>query len=153
VKTSKETKARLAQRLLAGTREHLANTGTLVFGGESHTPAEIEASLQTIVDLRAAVKEAKAAAMAKLATEGTRVPPLHSQMSAYVAFVKARFGNAPDVLADFGLKPRKAQTPLSVDQLAAAAAKRAATRVARHTMGARQKKRVKGTVTTTVRPG
>ena len=41
-------------------------------------------------------------------------------MSAFVAFVKATFGNSPDVLADFGLKPRKARTPLTIDQMAAA---------------------------------
>jgi hypothetical protein len=153
MKTSKKMKVTLAQRLLTGTREHLASTGPLVFGGGTYTPGQIETALQTIIDLRAAVEEAKAATKAKLAVEGARVPPLHDQMSAYVAFVRARFGNAPDVLADFGLKPRKAQTPLSVDQQTAAAAKRAATRIARHTMGSRQKKRVKGTVTTTVTPG
>ena len=45
-------------------------------------------------------------------------------MAAFVAFVKATFGNSPDVLADFGLKPKKATTPLTVEQKAAAAAKR-----------------------------
>jgi hypothetical protein len=57
------------------------------------------------------------------------------------------FGNQPDVLADFGLVPRKAPTPLTVEQKAAAAAKRKATRAARNTMGAVQKKKVVGTVT------
>jgi hypothetical protein len=47
-------------------------------------------------------------------------------MAAYVAFVKATFGASPDALADFGLKPRKARPPLTIDQMAAAAAKRTA---------------------------
>jgi hypothetical protein len=80
----------------------------------------------------------------------TQGPPLRSRMAAFVAFVKASFGPTPDVLADFGLKPKKAPTPLTIEQKAAAAAKRAATRAARRTMGAKQKKAVKGTITTIV---
>jgi hypothetical protein len=49
------------------------------------------------------------------------------------------------VLADFGLRPKKAPTPLTVEEKAAAAAKRKATRVARNTMGSQQKKAVTGT--------
>jgi hypothetical protein len=42
-------------------------------------------------------------------------------------------------LADFGLNPKKARTPLTIEEKAAAAAKRKATRAARHTMGSKQK--------------
>ena len=50
------------------------------------------------------------------------------------------------MLADFGITP-KARAPLTVEAKAAAAAKRAATRAARHTMGTQQKKGIKGDVT------
>jgi hypothetical protein len=59
-------------------------------------------------------------------------------MDAYSAFVKATFGTAPDVLADFGMQ-KKARTPLSAQAKTAAAAKAKATRAARHTMGTNQK--------------
>ena len=59
-----------------------------------------------------------------------------------MAFVKASFGNAPDVLVDFGLSPRKATTPLTAEQKAVASAKRKATRAARHVMGSKQRKAV-----------
>jgi hypothetical protein len=68
-------------------------------------------------------------------------------MSAFVQFLRAAFGNQPDVLADFGLQPKKAATALTTEEKAAAAAKRAATRAKRNTMGPVQKKKVKGTVT------
>ena len=58
-----------------------------------------------------------------------------------------QFGTQADVLADFGLAPEKARTPLTVEQKAAAAAKREATRVARGTKGAKAKKGIKGAVT------
>ncbi|MDP9001721.1 MAG: hypothetical protein M3O46_16600 [Myxococcota bacterium] len=89
---------------------------------------------------------AKATTKAKVAAEKTDMASLRIFMDAFVTFVKATFGNAPDVLADFGVHP-KARTPLTVEAKAAAAAKRAATRAARHTMGAKQKKGVKGAVT------
>ncbi len=53
---------------------------------------------------------------------------------------------------NFGLKPKKTRTPLTIDQMAAAAAKRTATRASRHTMGTKQRKDVKGTITTIVTP-
>jgi hypothetical protein len=148
--TGKKTEAVSAEQLIAGTKKHFSSASSLTFGSGTFTPAQIEAFLQTLADLRTAVDDAKAATKAKLAQEQAEGAPLRSQMAAYVAFVKASFSKSPDVLADFGLKPKKAKTPLTIEQKAAAAAKRKATRAARHTMGAKQKKQVKGTITTIV---
>jgi hypothetical protein len=52
-------------------------------------------------------------------------------MAALMQYVRLTFSGSPDVLADFGLKPRKAPTPLTAEQKAAANAKRQATRAAR----------------------
>ena len=59
----------------------------------------------------------------------------------------AQFGNATQTLADFGLAPHKTRTPLTVEQLAAAKAKRDATRAARGTEGPKAKLAIKGTTT------
>jgi hypothetical protein len=150
--TGKETEVALATQLVAGTKKHFSTVSSLTFGNSTVTPAQIEASLQTLIDLRSAVDDAKAVAKAKIAAEAAQAPSLRSQMVAFVTFVKATFGDSPDVLADFGLKPKKVRTPLTISQLAAAAAKRAATRAARHTMGTKQKQAVKGTITTIVTP-
>ncbi|HEY8038591.1 MAG TPA: hypothetical protein VIF15_02305, partial [Polyangiaceae bacterium] len=58
-----------------------------------------------------------------------------------------QFGTQADVLADFGMTPRKAATPLTVEQKAAAAAKRKATRAARGTKGPKAKLGIHGAVT------
>ena len=58
----------------------------------------------------------------------------------------AQFGNASQTLADFGLSPRKERAPMTVEQKAAAAAKRKATRAARGTTGPKAKLAIKGTV-------
>lgn len=68
-------------------------------------------------------------------------------MSAVIAFVRFNFGSDPEALADFGLKPPKARTPLTAEQKAAAAAKRKATREARGTKGPKAKKDIHGNVT------
>ena len=148
--TGKNTDVALAKQLVAGTTKHFSTVSMLAFGNGSFTPAQVEAFLQTLIDLRTAVQQAQSVAKAKIVAEAAQAPSLRSQMAAYVAFVKATFGSTPDTLADFGLKPRKAPTPLTVEQKATAAAKRKATRAARHTMGSKQKKDVKGTITTIV---
>ena len=142
----KNKETALAQQLVAGIKKHLSNVSSLAFGNGTFTPAQVEASIQTLINLRTAVEDAKAATKAKLAAESAQAAPLRNQMTAFVAFVKATYGNTPDVLADFGLKPNKARAPLTISQKAAASAKRVATRAARHTMGSQQKKDIKGQV-------
>ena len=68
----------------------------------------------------------------------------------FEAVIRGTFGNSADVLKDFGLTPRRAPTPRTAEQKAVAAAKRVATRAARHTMGKNQKKDVKGAVSATL---
>src|SRR5271165_3963291 len=60
--------------------------------------------------------------------------------------LKVMFAGQIDVLADFGLKPRKTPAPRTPAQKAASAAKAKATRTARNTMGPVQKLAVKGNV-------
>ena len=149
--TSKTTRgkavdASLAKELVAGIAKHFATTTQLSFGGQTVTTAQLTTSLEALAQLRSDVNTARAAADAKLATEQAKAPPLRALMSAFVAFVHATF-TSPDDLADFGLEARKAATPLTVQQKAAATAKREATRKARGTTGPKQKKAVKGNVT------
>lgn len=48
-------------------------------------------------------------------------------IQAYQSYLESLLGNAPSTLADYGLAPRKVRAPLTVEQKAAAIAKRAAT--------------------------
>jgi hypothetical protein len=148
--TGKNKAASRAEQLAAGIQKHFGTGGSLVVAGTPLTPAEVLASMQTLADLRAAVSDAKAALQAKVAAEEAQAPALRRRMTAFVAYVRATLGNAPDVLADFGLKPTKTPEPLTVAQRTEAVARAKATRAARHTMGPQQKKAVKGTVTTIV---
>jgi hypothetical protein len=146
--TKIDTKGQLVVRateLIAGTSKHLTNATNIALLGSSFTPAEVTTKLQSLVTLRNDVNTAKAATRAKVTLEAASRPALRTFLSAYVTFLKAAYGSTPDVLADFGIRP-KVRVPLTVEAKAAATAKRAATRAARHTMGTNQKKVVKGDV-------
>src|SRR5258708_17918448 len=145
-KTQTSKDAALARQFIAGIGKNFANAESMAFGSATLTPAELTKRLQTLVDLRTAVKGPKATPKAKLADETTQAPALLGLLTEFESFVKVTFSKSPDVLADFGLKPRKSNTPLTVEQKAAAVAKRKATREARHTMGKVQKQTVTGHV-------
>jgi hypothetical protein len=135
-----------ARQFIAGTSKHLGSLAQVTLLGGSLTPGQIESKLQALIDLRSDVDAAKATATAKIANEAAQTPALLALMGALESYVKATFGSSPDVLADFGLAP-KARAQVTVEAKAVAAAKRKATRAARHTMGSKQKLGVKGDVT------
>jgi hypothetical protein len=138
--------AAAAKQLIAGAEKHLAGATPIALLGSSFTPSQITSQLQTVVTLRADVDASRASTNAKIANEATQMPALRAFMSAFESFIMGAFGSSPDVLADFGTA-RKARAPITVEAKAAAAAKRASTRAARHTMGSKQKKGIKGDVT------
>jgi len=146
-KHNKTNEAALAESLSAGTQKHLSTTTQLLVGGGTYTPTQVETQLNAFATLRNDVDAARTALEAKLAAEQAQITTLRTFLLAYVAFVRATFGNSPDVLVDFGLAPRKAPTPLTAEQKTAAAAKRKATREARGTTGKKAKLAVKGNVT------
>ena len=148
--TKLTTKATLEQRirgLIAGTQKH-PPTGSLTVDGVTYTAAALVQLLQSLADALSAVDAAKASwqnALTQQRTVQTQVLPV---IRGYSNLLLAANGNAPATLADYGLTPRKAKTPLSTEAQAQAIAKNEATRKARNTMGKQQKKQVKGTVPT-----
>ena len=146
-KQGKTTDAALAEQLVAGTKTHFANAASLAFASATFTPAQVETSLNTLASLRNDVDDARIALEAKLAAEAAQAAALRTFMRAFVQFVKTTFSKSPDVLADFGLKAKKAAAPLTTEQKAAAVAKREATRAARGTKGSTQLAGIKGAVT------
>jgi hypothetical protein len=132
--------------LIAGTQKHAPN-GPLTLGSTSFTAPSLEQTLQSLVDAMTAADAARAAwqdALGKMKTTRANVVPV---MQDYAAWVAVTYRSTPSTLADFGVAPRKARTPLTSSEQAVAVAKRVSTRAARNTMGNVQKKAVKGDVT------
>jgi hypothetical protein len=151
--STKETVNALAAGMLAGMKKHFANGAqTLTFGGGSVTATVDQAitNLQAVVDNRAAVVAARANATNVVAAENSKLPALVAFLRALEAFIRLNFGASATILADFGLEPPKARTPMTAEEKAVAKAKAAATRKARGTTTAKAKKAIKGNVSATL---
>jgi hypothetical protein len=130
--------------LITGTQKHFPN-GSLTFGGETYTPAALIQLLQGLDDATTGMDAARAKWQDAVKAQRDVRAKVGPVMQAYRSYLVALFGNAVESLADFGMTPRKAPAPQTAAQKATAAAKRKATRAARHTMGNRQNAAVKGT--------
>jgi hypothetical protein len=129
-----------------GIDKHLSAVSSLTLDGTAYTPAELKSLLQSDVDSADAATRAKAAwqlAVAGSRTLRARVRKILSALKSYLISVNGR--DAVALLADFGFTPPK-QGKAGVKTKAAAVDKTLATRQARHTMGTRQRGRVKGNV-------
>jgi len=134
------------QALIAGTTKHSPN-GSFTLGATTYTAASLIQTFQSLVNAMTARDAAEAGAKDALTAERavqTQVGPI---VLAYKHLVLLTYANATQTLADFGLTPAKARTPLTAAQLTARAAKAKATRTARGTTSKKQKLAVKGNVT------
>lgn len=143
---SKATTLARVQALIAGTKQHFPN-GSFTFGSTVYTAASLIGLLQSLADAIAAADAAHAGTrdtVAALRAARAKVGPV---MLAYRRQLLVMFGNTAQTLADFGVPPPKARTPLTSEKKAAKAAKNKATRQARGTVGKKKKLAVKGDVT------
>jgi hypothetical protein len=148
--STKDNATRVSEitQVIAGLRKHYPTGSTaLAIGGASYTVDSLTATLQGFADQRTAVETTRAALASKVQGVRAQAPSSSALLASLDKYLRGTFGSSADTLADFGLAPPKARTPLTAEQKAVAAAKRAATRVARGTKGSVQKKEVKGNVT------
>jgi hypothetical protein len=147
--TSTNTKASAlaqVQAIIAGTTKHFPN-GSFTIGGTVYTAASLIQVFQGLADAMTAQNAAEAGAKDALAAEHAAQVQVGPILRAYKRLVLAAFANATQTLADFGLEPPRARTPLTTVQRAARSAKARATRAARGTTSKKQKLAVKGHVT------
>jgi hypothetical protein len=145
---AKNSLAAEVMQLIAGANKHFPDgSQALQVGGATFTVTALTQELQGFVDNRDAVEASKAATKAKIEIERVQSPSQLALIRAFVTVVRGTFGNSADALADFGLVPPKVRVTKTAEQKAVTAAKIAATRKARGTMGKNQKKNVKGSVT------
>jgi hypothetical protein len=145
--SQKGTIATVASKLAAGVQKHFASTTPILIAETSFSPAQLAAKLERLAFLRSEVEAAKAALKGKLEDEKREGPALRVLYFAVISFVRVAYEGAPEILADFGLAPRKTRRPLSGEEMVAAVAKRASTRAARGTIGKKEKAAIRGHVT------
>jgi hypothetical protein len=132
--------------VIAGVKKHLANATSIIIGGTSYAPMDIEKILQDPIDARDATATTTAAFHKAVAAEKAANAKGDALYRGLRKYLTNQYETQPDVLADFGIAIVNRQAP-DASTVANAVVKRADTRVARHTMGKRQKRKVTGDVT------
>jgi hypothetical protein len=145
-KVSKASTLAFLQALMAGTKQHFPK-GPINFGNATYTAASLIQLISSLVTAMTSLSTAQAAAKDAMANKQGIEAKVGPIVSDYKRFLLATFAGATQTLADFGVPPPKAKTPLSSAQKAAATAKAKATRQARGTVGSKKKLAIKGNVT------
>jgi hypothetical protein len=141
---SKVVKSVRATRIIGGLTKHFAKRGTFAVGGNTYTLEELVGIFQSQIDAIDEVDASHAAMVAAVARERAvtlRVRELTRQLKHAVT---AELGFTADGWDDFGWEVPKKPGPKTVEAKLEGARKAQATRKVRHTMGKRQRKKVRG---------
>ena len=134
------------QKMADGTQKYLSKLASLPVGGGTYTPAEIIQIFKDRIATNQAVQTVTAQRAAAVKADDDKRAQTGPTVRAFRRMVQGMFSESPDTLAAFGLAPLKVATK-DVATKTEAVAKALATRAARHTMGTRQKAKIKGTTT------
>ena len=113
-------------------------------GGKVSTIAELVTEVQSYRTLYKTAEDATNARDKAIQERDKVAPRVISRLEEIQGALKSALGKRNPDLALYGIKPNQKPTPLSVEQQTVRVAKAKATRVARHTLGAKQKKAIKG---------
>jgi len=138
------------QSLIDGLTKHQETLSSFLVGGKSFKTSDIVSTLQARIAAANTAQSIRATWQAAVKAKANERASTMTLVSGVKQALQVMFAGSIDTLADFGLKPRKAPAARTPEEKVAAAAKAKATREARHTMGSKQKAKVKGTVTTIV---
>ncbi|HEX4447225.1 MAG TPA: hypothetical protein VH044_10835 [Polyangiaceae bacterium] len=146
MRTDKPTRSDRNRKAIVGAQKHYAALTTVIIDGVPRTPASIVQALQGAIDGADATAAAAATFHKAVADEQQATLEGDAMYRGLKTLVMSQFKTSPETLADFGFTLPSRRVP-DAATVATAVQKRDATRVARHTMGKRQKEQVKGTVT------
>jgi len=136
--------------LQSGLSQTQSSLPTMLLNGQTASAANSLAVVQSRVDAGNALVSAKAAlAQASQAYKDT-IANTKVFVSALRTALATAYGSSPETLAKYGLVPRKKPAPLTVEEKMVAVARRASTRVVRHTTGPVARAKVKGAVPSTI---
>jgi hypothetical protein len=131
------------QKMIDGTEQHFAQQASLTVAGATYTPADIIQMLAKRIASNKAAEAATAQRTAAIKADRDTRAATAPVLKAFRRILEGMYAGSPDTLAAFGLALGKVGTK-TVAVKKEAVAKSLATREARHTMGPKQKKAVKG---------
>ncbi len=130
--------------LLAGYKKYFAKNAKTLFQAEPLSPKEVEDLLVAYVEACKAVIPVRAALQAALNHEAKAEAAAASILSHIRQLAITLYGSNPEVLAEFGLAPRKKAQLQTLEERLDAKLKRRQTRKARHIMGPKQRAAIRG---------
>jgi hypothetical protein len=148
-KTNRHAQQSADQKMIDGLNSQPSAFASLMILGKSFDLPQAIAVLQARIAAANTALSARATWQAAVQADRDERAKSKTFVSALRQAVHVAFGQSIDTLAEFGLKPRKSRKVLTPDEKAKAAAKAKATRTARHTLGSKQKAKIKGTVAVT----
>jgi hypothetical protein len=144
-KGSKQNVIGKMQRLSAGLRQNLSGQ-VLVLAGKSVKIADLLTEFDDYVAQLNATDVARGAWLTQVeATAVMEDTAVDAHVSLLESYLRTYYGPTSQSLIEYGLTPRKVRERTGAEKVEAAA-KSAATRVARHTLGPRQKAGIHGSV-------
>jgi hypothetical protein len=152
--TTNSSKARVDnqaadQKMIDGFNKHAQTVPSLFVAGTTLKAADIITVLQTRLSTANAAQSTRGTWQNAVKADRDERAKTKTLVDGVRQALLVALSGSIDVLADFGLSPRKPRV-LSPEKKAVAAARAKATRKARGTMGKVQKKGVKGAVTATL---
>ena len=150
-KNNKDTTLNALRQAIAGLQKHFASGATISLGGQPTTTTAVIGTLQGAIDGIDKAAAAEKAFHDEVAAQNALIATAKVSLKALRSLVENQLGSTAAILGDFGMKIPTRQVPDEATQ-AAAVVKRAATRAARGTKGARQKAGIKGQVPATPAP-
>lgn len=137
------------QKLADGLAAHATTLASFVIAGQVIKTADIIATLTARQTTAKAVESTRATWRAAVDADRAELQKSRALVLGVKQALRVMYAGSIDTLAQFGLTPRKPSAVKPATRVAAAAQAKA-TRAARHTTGSKQKKGIKGTVTTLV---
>jgi hypothetical protein len=143
----RQTNPQLATKyrgLMQGVRKRWSASGPRLIANKTYSPAQIVDRLQSMLDSIEQTSSAYAAWRGQVARQRVQERQLREFLRMLESIIRIENGHSPSALADFGLEPSKKTGPSTPEAKAEMVKKAKATRTARHTMGKRQKLKIKG---------
>jgi hypothetical protein len=134
-------------KMVSGVNLHVLSA--ILLGGQTLSASQIVAVFNAFLQATTDLETAKTAYQQKLVAEQAAEKAAQAMAALLKAYAQGAYGKTSPVLTDFGFAIAKPGVK-TVKVKAAAAEKSAATRVARNTLGSKQKESIHGTVTAPV---
>jgi hypothetical protein len=144
---SKQLEQAQDQKFIAAFTKYFGKKATIVANETGYSHDQITQAIQGRVDSQADVETTRGKYSIAVAEAKAAQAVAQPSYDAAKQAVFLKYGSNPAVLSEFGLAPRKKAGVRDVATKQAAITQAKATRLARHTMGPRQKAKVKGVVT------